>query len=164
MTDVFDKATRSRIMSGVRTAHTAPEILLGEKLHAARLRPRRQATELPGSPDLVLDHVRVAVFVDGDFWHGRAWFEARIAPRQNRGFWIAKFEKKTATAARTPSFVRAGGPFYASGRQILRMIPLLSSPPCSNAQGGETDNVVAVCEYAGATWARRCGGSLTRPS
>lgn len=92
MSDVFDKATRSRIMSGVRRSRTAPEMLLADTLRRCGLRIRQEAVELPGSPDIVLDHPRIAVFVDGDFWHGRDWFERGIAPKQNRDFWIAKFE------------------------------------------------------------------------
>lgn len=91
MADMFDKATRSRIMAAVRTSRTAPEILLSDLLQAEGLRPRWQAKELPGSPDLVFDRIRLAIFVDGDFWHGRQWFECGLAPVQNRNFWIAKF-------------------------------------------------------------------------
>jgi DNA mismatch endonuclease, patch repair protein len=109
MTDVFDKATRSRIMAGVRTAHTAPETLLVELLESAGLALRRQATELPGSPDVVIDRVRIALFVDGDFWHGRAWFDARIAPGQNRAFWISKFEKNRERDRAADARLRARG-------------------------------------------------------
>jgi len=93
MADVFDRKMRSRIMASVRTSGTMPELLLLTLLHERRLRVRRQARELPGSPDLVFDRVKLAIFVDGDFWHGRQWFESRGAPAQNRRFWIAKFEK-----------------------------------------------------------------------
>jgi DNA mismatch endonuclease (patch repair protein) len=91
MADVFDPATRSRVMATVRNAYTTPEMILAELLERSGVRARPQAKELPGSPDLVLDSVRVAVFVDGDFWHGRQWFERRVAPVQNRDFWINKF-------------------------------------------------------------------------
>jgi G:T-mismatch repair DNA endonuclease (very short patch repair protein) len=50
MADMFDKATRSRIMAAVRTSFTAPERLLSDLLRGARLHPRRQAKELPGTP------------------------------------------------------------------------------------------------------------------
>jgi DNA mismatch endonuclease, patch repair protein len=66
-------------------------MLLATALKTAGVRARKQAKELAGSPDMVLDDVRIALFVDGDFWHGRQWFEHGLAPVQNREFWIAKF-------------------------------------------------------------------------
>jgi DNA mismatch endonuclease (patch repair protein) len=46
-----------------------------------------------GKPDVSFPDARLAVFVDGDFWHGRDWFENGVAPATNPDFWIAKFER-----------------------------------------------------------------------
>ncbi len=93
MTDVFDKRTRARIMRAVRTAETEPEELLAVALRAAGLRFRRNDKAVFGVPDFVFRKTKLAVFVDGDFWHGRAWFKSGAAPATNSAFWISKFER-----------------------------------------------------------------------
>jgi len=90
--DMFTVADRSRIMRAVRSRGTDPEERLAATLNALGLRFRRHDSKLPGTPDFVFVLHRVAVFVDGDFWHGRAWFARGEAPVGNREFWIRKFE------------------------------------------------------------------------
>jgi DNA mismatch endonuclease (patch repair protein) len=71
MADPLTPAKRSALMSRVKTRDTAPELELRRALWAAgvrgwRLHPRR----VPGRPDIAWLGRRVAVFVDGAFWHG----------------------------------------------------------------------------------------------
>jgi DNA mismatch endonuclease (patch repair protein) len=93
MADVFDKKTRTRIMQAVRTAETEPEQRLAEALKEIGLTFRRNDPRIFGTPDFVFRRARLAVFVDGDFWHGRRWFQAGVAPATNAEFWIDKFER-----------------------------------------------------------------------
>jgi DNA mismatch endonuclease (patch repair protein) len=93
MADMFDTETRSRIMQSVRTAATEPEERLAIALRGLRLRFRRNDPGVFGKPDFAFRQARLAVFVDGDFWHGRAWFENGAAPATNAEFWIGKFER-----------------------------------------------------------------------
>jgi DNA mismatch endonuclease (patch repair protein) len=93
MADMFDKKTRSRIMQSVRTAQTEPEERLAVALKALSLRCRRNDVRIFGTPDFVFRQPRLAVFVDGDFWHGRSWFQDGVAPATNADFWIGKFER-----------------------------------------------------------------------
>jgi DNA mismatch endonuclease (patch repair protein) len=93
VTDVFDKKTRSRIMRTVRTSDTEPEKKLAAALKALGVRFRRNDVKVFGKPDLVFRKARLALFVDGDFWHGRTWFEDHAAPATNADFWIRKFER-----------------------------------------------------------------------
>jgi DNA mismatch endonuclease (patch repair protein) len=93
MSDMFDKETRRRIMRAVRTTATEPEERLAVALRALGLRFRRNDARVFGRPDIVFPKARLAVFVDGDFWHGRAWFEDGAAPSTNVDFWIGKFER-----------------------------------------------------------------------
>jgi DNA mismatch endonuclease Vsr len=93
MADMFDKKTRSRIMQSVRTAETEPEERLAVALKALGLRFRRNDVRIFGTPDFVFREARLAVFVDGDFWHGRSWFQAGVAPATNADFWVRKFER-----------------------------------------------------------------------
>lgn len=91
-----DPAITSRIMAAVRNRDTGPELMLRRELHRRGLRYRLR-TDLPGSPDLVFPRHRVAVFVDGDYWHGNTWrlrgaasFDAYFAGRANGNFWREK--------------------------------------------------------------------------
>lgn len=62
--------TRSRVMSRIRGKDTGPERALGAGLQALGLNWESHQRDLPGSPDFVFREARVAIFVDGDFWHG----------------------------------------------------------------------------------------------
>ena len=75
-------------MRRVRRRDTAPEVALRSALHRAGVRFRLDASALPGRPDIVLVRARVAVFVDGCFWHGCP--EHFVPPKANRGFWAEK--------------------------------------------------------------------------
>lgn len=80
-------------MRAVGTAGTDPERRLRVALKSLRLRFRQNDAGVFGTPDFTFRSARLAVFVDGDFWHGRAWFEAGTAPATNTKFWIEKFER-----------------------------------------------------------------------
>ena len=86
-------ASASRIKADLPRLNTSPETALRSSLWALGLRFRLHVRTLPGNPDIVLPRHRAVIFVDGDFWHGRAWFEKRVAPATNSDFWIAKFER-----------------------------------------------------------------------
>ena len=91
-----DPVATSKLMRAVRRRDTGAEVMLR---HALRKINRRFATHdvrLPGTPDIVFSRVRVAVFVDGDYWHGRTLLEDGIEALRaglrtaNRKFWIQK--------------------------------------------------------------------------
>jgi DNA mismatch endonuclease, patch repair protein len=61
------------MMARVRSKDSRAELALRRALHAQGLRYRLHAGDVLGRPDLVIRKDRIAVFVDGDFWHGNAW-------------------------------------------------------------------------------------------
>ena len=63
----------SAIMRRVRGRDTTPEMRLRRALWARGLRYSVAPTQLPGKPDIVFPGARLAVFVDGDYWHGNQW-------------------------------------------------------------------------------------------
>jgi DNA mismatch endonuclease (patch repair protein) len=71
-------------------AATAPEMAVRRLLHKRGLRFTTNRRDLPGSPDIVLSRARVAVFIDGCFWHRCP--EHGVVPKNNREWWIAKFD------------------------------------------------------------------------
>src|SRR4051812_25601625 len=70
MADNLTPEQRSYTMSRIRSTNTKPELLVRKLVHARGLRFRIHERSLPGRPDLVFHKAQVAVFVDGDFWHG----------------------------------------------------------------------------------------------
>ncbi len=81
-----------------RGTDTAHELLLRRALWRLGLRYRKHAAHLPGKPDLAFASARLAVFCDGDFWHGRDWrrLRARLAKRHNPEYWLAKIGRNRA--------------------------------------------------------------------
>ena len=89
MPDRLTPEQRSRLMARVRGKDTGIELAVRRAVHARGLRFRKHARGLPGTPDLVFAGPKVAVFVDGDFWHGwrfPAW-RHKLTPH-----WAAKIE------------------------------------------------------------------------
>lgn len=70
MVDFLSREERSRVMSRIRATNTTPERYLARLLRAAGLRFRMHDRSLPGCPDFVFGQAKVAVLVNGDFWHG----------------------------------------------------------------------------------------------
>lgn len=62
-----------KIMSSIPSKDTEPEILLRKALWNENLRYRVNYKKLPGKPDIVFTRYHVAVFCDGDYWHGHNW-------------------------------------------------------------------------------------------
>jgi DNA mismatch endonuclease (patch repair protein) len=85
----------SRVGAANTRENTQPELMLRRELWAAGVRYRLHPRDLPGRPDLVIRSVRVAVFCDGDFWHGRDWRQrkARLSAGWNAAYWVAKIER-----------------------------------------------------------------------
>ena len=77
-------------MSRVRNKDTDIECIVRSELHKRGYRFRKHVRDLPGTPDIVFARRRVAVFVDGDFWHGYRFSQWRdtVSP-----FWQQKIEK-----------------------------------------------------------------------
>ena len=84
---------RSFLMSKIRSTQTKPEIILRKALWNHGLRYRINYKKLPGSPDIVFNKKKIAVFVDGEFWHGYNWEIKKEKIKTNREFWIPKIER-----------------------------------------------------------------------
>lgn len=108
MADVFDKNTRSKIMSKVRSkGNKSTEMRLIEIFKAQGIKGWRRNYPVKGHPDFVFLEKRVAVFVDGCFWHGHDCRNTR--PKQNEEFWQTKRERNIAhDKAVTEDFVQRG--------------------------------------------------------
>lgn len=104
-------AATSRTKQAVKSANTRAEVLLRRELWRRGLRYRLHLRELPGRPDVVLSASQVAIFCDGDFWHGRHWRtrRARLLRGANSRYWIAKIRTNIARDHRTDRHLRRLG-------------------------------------------------------
>lgn len=93
-------------MSRVRNRDTDIERRLRSELHKRGYRFRKHVRGLPGSPDLVFPSRKVAVFIDGDFWHG---FRFPSWKHKVSAFWQAKIEKNRARDQRNFRKLRRAG-------------------------------------------------------
>lgn len=87
--DTFSKKKRSEIMSNIKGKNTSPELFVFSELRKRRIEFVRHYNKVPGSPDIAIPSKRVAVFIEGRFWHG--WGFDRLKPRLSK-FWQEKIE------------------------------------------------------------------------
>jgi DNA mismatch endonuclease (patch repair protein) len=92
MSPASPASSRAKKMN--RSANTAHECLLRSQLWKRGLRYRKNVRALPGKPDIVFSAARVAVFCDGDFWHGRDWrrLSRKLSAGTNASYWIPKIK------------------------------------------------------------------------
>lgn len=109
MTDIVDRATRSRMMSAIRSKNTRPELVVRSHLHRAGLRFRIHPKKIPGTPDLVLPAWRAVVFVHGCFWHHHTGCAKAYTPKTNRRFWKNKFAANIARDQAKKQALRSAG-------------------------------------------------------
>lgn len=69
------------------------EDVLAHALWAKGIRYRRNYKALPGKPDIAITKYKIAIFVDGEFWHGFNWKEKKKRIKRNREYWIPKIER-----------------------------------------------------------------------
>ena len=101
--------SRSDIMRAVRRAHTAPEIIVRQELHALGLRFRLHRRDLPGSPDIVLPRLRTVIFVHGCFWHRHSDCRYATTPKTRQEYWLPKFAANIERDARKEAQLQALG-------------------------------------------------------
>lgn len=92
---------RSALMSKIRSKNTKPELVLRKLLWNSGIRYRIYFSKLPGSPDIVITKFRIAIFVDGEFWHGYLWEEKKQKIKSNKDYWIPKIEKNMVRDSNT---------------------------------------------------------------
>ena len=84
--------TRSQNMARVKSKNTKPEVFLRKLLWHKGFRYRLNYKELPGSPDLYIPKYKVAIFVNGCFWHMHENCRYSSIPKSNYEFWKNKLE------------------------------------------------------------------------
>ena len=108
MADVFSKKKRSQVMAAIRSkGNKDTELKLASILRANGIKGWRRHQRLPGSPDFVFRRARLAVFVDGCFWHGCP--KHGRTPDSNRSFWLRKLNRNKQRDRAVSKRLRSSG-------------------------------------------------------
>lgn len=113
----MDKLTpeqRKKCMRANKSTGTKPELVLAKAMWALGLRYRKNCGSIFGKPDFSFKKYKVAVFVDGEFWHGKDWEQKKAEIKGNREFWIAKIERNIQRD------IEVTGRLKAEGWMVLR--------------------------------------------
>lgn len=80
-------------MVAVKAKGTKPELLLAKAMWSTGLHYRKNDKTVFGCPDFVHKGKKIAIFVDGEMWHGKDWEHQKDTFKSNRDFWIPKIER-----------------------------------------------------------------------
>lgn len=86
----------SKRMANVSLKGGKAEVSLAKALWREGLRYRKNYRKIPGSPDIAITKYKIAVFVDGEFWHGENWEVRKTKLKSNKEYWIEKIEENIA--------------------------------------------------------------------
>ena len=93
--DVLTSEQRKKNMQNIRSENTKIEVILRKKLWKKGYRYRKNYKNLPGKPDIVLTNYKIAIFCDGEFFHGKDWevLKPKLEKSNNSEFWINKISR-----------------------------------------------------------------------
>ena len=93
MPDIFSKEKRHDIMTNIRSNDTKCEIIARHWLFSRGLRYRKNVKSIIGKPDIAIKKYKIAIFINGCFWHGHENCKNFKIPKTNVDFWKSKIEK-----------------------------------------------------------------------
>ena len=95
MTDVLTKKQRRKNMQRIKSKDTKIECILRKALWKKGYRYRKNVSSLPGKPDIVLPKYKIAIFCDGEFFHGKNWdsLQVKLQNSNNSEFWTNKISR-----------------------------------------------------------------------
>ncbi len=91
--DRLTKEQRRKNMQAVKCKGTSIELLLGKALWSKGVRYRKNDKSVFGKPDFTIKKLKIAIFCDSEFWHGKNWEERKFDHKSNQEFWIPKIER-----------------------------------------------------------------------
>lgn len=105
--DVFTKKKRSEIMSKIRSKNTKAELIVFKELRKRKVYFRKHYKKVAGSPDIALPRKKIAIFIDGDFWHGKNF--KKEEKRLPRKYWRDKIKSNILRDKRNRNLLRRQG-------------------------------------------------------
>jgi DNA mismatch endonuclease Vsr len=91
--DKLSKEQRRKNMQAVKSKGSKIETLLSKALWAKGYRYRKNDKSVYGKPDLTFKKLKIAIFVDSEFWHGKNWETKKLEHKSNQEFWLTKIER-----------------------------------------------------------------------
>lgn len=91
--DKLSKEQRTKNMKSVKAIGSKIEIALSKELWALGYRYRKNDRKVFGKPDITLKRFKLAIFVDGEFWHGKDWEVRKFDHKSNQEFWHNKIQR-----------------------------------------------------------------------
>ena len=91
--DRLTKEQRSKNMRAIKSTGSKIETLLAKELWALGIRYRKNNKTIFGKPDLSIKKLKLAMFVDSEFWHGKNWLIKKKEFKTNQDFWQKKIER-----------------------------------------------------------------------
>lgn len=91
--DKLNKEQRKKNMKAVKATGSKIETALAKALFARGYRYRKNDKSVYGKPDLTFKKIKIAIFVDSEFWHGKDWDIRKHDHKSNKDFWITKIER-----------------------------------------------------------------------
>lgn len=92
MADIVSREKRHENMAAIRSKDTSPEVYLRKLLFSRGYRYRKNDSRITGHPDIYLPKYKVAIFVNGCFWHRHPGCRYAYMPKSRVDFWVKKFE------------------------------------------------------------------------
>lgn len=84
---------RKKNMQAIKATGTKIEISLAKSLFAKGYRYRKNDKTVFGKPDLTFKKLKIAIFIDGEFWHGKDWEVRKNTIQSNKEYWVSKIER-----------------------------------------------------------------------
>jgi len=124
MVDKISPEERSRVMSKVKGKDTEIERFVRSALHRRGFRFRKNVSDLPGKPDIVLPKYKCVVFINGCFWHQHEGCKRATVPKTRTEFWINKLNRnKERDKLNKDKLESAGWKFLTLWECSFRSIP-----------------------------------------
>lgn len=105
---LLDPSMRSAVMASIKSKNTKPELIAFAELRSRGIYFQKHYENAPGKPDVALPRKKLAVFIDGDFWHGRE-LDRVIAKYGEESSWVTKLRRNMARDADQELALRAKG-------------------------------------------------------
>lgn len=110
--DDMTEDQRHATMTKIRSKDTKPELALRKELWKRGIRYRKNYSKLPGKPDIAITRYKIAVFVDGEYFHGKDWENGRrekALEGSNPDYWVPKIERNMERDAEVNDQLKSAG-------------------------------------------------------
>jgi len=120
----------SQVMSSIQAKNTKPELIVRKVLSSAGVRGYRlHSKNVPGRPDITFPKKKIAIFVQGCFWHGCRYCKLKL-PKTHRDFWQKKFARNRLCDKRNTARLKKLGwrvyQVWEHDVKVGRLSPLLT--------------------------------------